>query len=196
MANSSEKSQPPSDSGDSNQSRFQQSHWFDTGLWLGFATVLAFSTAWLYVHLLSLLLQLGWGELARCFDLRDYPQTSQVGGITFLLVILIVFFFLLSGLTKFFRMLPLRALLPAILMIAVLLLTWRIAASEAARIKESHHPASVITLKGDYPPIQGDVMFSLSRYVLIYAKQQYPLVAVPQAEIRRIETPTPTTPQK
>jgi hypothetical protein len=56
-------------------------------------------------------------------------------------------------------------------------------------------PVSVVTLKGDYSRIDGDVIFSLSRYVLIYAKQQNPLImAIPQTEIKRIETPPP--PQK
>jgi hypothetical protein len=135
MADLSQESQTPSDNGGTqNQSRFNQSHWFDTSLWLGFATVLAFSTSWLYVHHLSTCLRLEWGELARYFDLRDYLQITPVGGITFVVVCVIFFFSLLSGLTKFFLTPPLRALLSAILLIAVLLLTFKIADDEAHRI--------------------------------------------------------------
>jgi hypothetical protein len=91
-------------------------------------------------------------------------------------------------------------LLPTILLIALLLLTWGIAASEASRIEQSH-PVWVVTLKGDHSQIRGDVIFSLSRYVLIYAKlqvakQQYQLIAIPQTEIQKIETLPIPSPQK
>ena len=53
-------------------------------------------------------------------------------------------------------------------------------------------PLSEITLKGDHPNIQGRVIFSLNRYLLIYRERQNEekrsLTAIPQAEIQKIRT--------
>jgi len=189
MAGPLENSETSSDHGDPKETRLPG--WFNISVLLGFAGVLAFSTAWIYVHALSLALlgNLEFGELARYFDISDYVLITPIGAPNFIVFFIIVVFYLLTDIRKFYFPLSRRALKPTIFALAVLLFSPILVAG----IQGWYFlpPLCEVTLKGDHPNIiQGRVIFSLNRYLLIYRERQNAekrsLTAIPQTEIQKI----------
>jgi hypothetical protein len=184
-----ENSETSSDHGDSEETRLPS--WFNISVLLGFAGVLAFSTAWIYVHTLSLVLQLEFGELARYFDISDYVLITPIGASNFIVFFPVIGFYLLTGIRKFYFPLSRRALKPTIFALAVLLFSPILVAGIQGWYLPP--PWSEVTLKSDHPNIQGRVIFSLNRYLLIYTERQNAeqgsLTAIPQTEIQMIRTP-------
>jgi hypothetical protein len=189
MAGPLESSETSSDHGDSEETRFPR--WFNISVLLGFVGVLAFSTAWIYVHTLSLALQLEPGALARYFDISDYVLITPIGASNFIVFFALIGFYLLTGIIKFYFPLSRRALKPTIIAFAVLLLLPIL----VGVIQGCWYlpPLSEVTLKGAPTNIKGHVIFSLNRYLLIYTERQNgenrSLTAIPQIEIQKIRTP-------
>jgi hypothetical protein len=189
MANSSEKPKPPSDKGGLKEIGFKLPDWFDITVWLGIATVLAFSTSWIYVPRFESALNL---DLARYFDTLDYVQITPIGGSSFIVVLSIalsVGVCLLSGIRKFLLALNRPVLLWTIGAIAAFLFLvhiYQFARCQAHQLELL--PPSEITLKGGQPAIQGRVICSLNRYLLVFGEHRL-LIAIPQAEIQKIQTP-------
>jgi hypothetical protein len=138
-----------------------------------------------------LALHLELGELARYFDISDYVLITPIGAPNFIVFFAIIGFYLLTGIRKFYFPLSRRAFKPTIFGLAVLLFSPVLVAG----IQGWYFlpPLSEVTLKDDHPNIQGRVIFSLNRYLLISRERQNAeprsLTAIPQTEIQKIRTP-------
>src|ERR1700678_292673 len=174
--------------------------WANVILIPGLATAFAFLVSWSFVFEYGSRSGL---PLALYFDVIDYVQLTARWGIVFIPLCAAV-----VGLSAWLRFLYFEhptfasvvaeavrprsgqivafVVVPLLGFLLLIALASRMGKFEAQSRKQL--PVSAIFRKGQNTPLEGKLLFQLSRYVLILADDKY-LIAIPQTEVQMIQTP-------